>query len=55
MNRTVKDATLKVFPYDDIQGPKAHVTAFVHRLQFLQTPQGHPVANPIPGLQCLDQ
>jgi transposase-like protein len=29
MNRTVKDATLKVYHYDDLQSLKAHVLAFV--------------------------
>ena len=29
MNRTVKDATVKVFHYDDLESLKAHVLAFV--------------------------
>lgn len=29
MNRTVKDATVKAFHYDDIDSLKAHVLAFV--------------------------
>jgi len=34
MNRTVKDATLKVFHYDTIQSLKAHVIAFVTAYNF---------------------
>ena len=29
MNRTIKDATVKVFHYDDLHSLKAHVLAFV--------------------------
>jgi hypothetical protein len=29
MNRTIKDATVKVFHCDDLEGLKAHVLAFV--------------------------
>jgi hypothetical protein len=34
MNRTIKDATLKVFHYDDLQSLKAHVLAFVTAYNF---------------------
>jgi hypothetical protein len=29
MNRTIKDATVKVFHYEDLESLKAHVLAFV--------------------------
>lgn len=29
MNRTIKDATVKVYHYDDLESLKAHVLAFV--------------------------
>ena len=29
MNRTIKDATVKVFHYEDLESVKAHVLAFV--------------------------
>jgi transposase-like protein len=34
MNRTIKDATVKVFHYDDLQSIKAHVLAFVTAYNF---------------------
>ena len=34
MNRTVKDATVKVFHYDDLESLKAHVLAFVTAYNF---------------------
>ena len=34
MNRTIKDATVKVFHYDDIENLKAHVLAFVTSYNF---------------------
>ncbi|BCM87605.1 hypothetical protein mvi_60660 (plasmid) [Methylobacterium indicum] len=34
MNRTIKDATVKVFHYDDLQSLKAHVLAFVTAYNF---------------------
>lgn len=34
MNRTIKDATVKVFHYDDIESLKAHVLAFVTSYNF---------------------
>jgi hypothetical protein len=30
MNRTIKDATVKVFHYEDLESLKAHVLAFVN-------------------------
>ena len=32
MNRTIKDATVKVFHYEDLESLKAHVLAFGHSL-----------------------
>ena len=29
MNRTIKDATVKVFHYEDLESLRAHVLAFV--------------------------
>ncbi len=34
MNRTIKDATVKVFHYDELKSLKAHVTAFVTAYNF---------------------
>jgi hypothetical protein len=34
MNRTIKDATVKVFHYDDPHSLKAHVLAFVTAYNF---------------------
>jgi hypothetical protein len=34
MNRTIKDATVKVFHYDDLESLKAHVVAFVAAYNF---------------------
>ena len=34
MNRTIKDATLKVFHYPDLDSLKAHVLAFVRTYNF---------------------
>jgi len=34
MNRTIKDATVKVFHYDDLESLKAHVLAFVAAYNF---------------------
>ena len=34
MNRTIKDATVKVFHYDDLHSLKAHVLAFVTAYNF---------------------
>lgn len=34
MNRTIKDATVKVFHYDDLESLKAHVQAFVTAYNF---------------------
>ena len=34
MNRTVKDATVKVFHYPDLESLKAHVLAFVTAYNF---------------------
>jgi len=34
MNRTIKDATVKVFHYDDLLSLKAHVLAFVTACNF---------------------
>ena len=34
MNRTIKDATVKVFHYDDLESLKAHVMAFVNAYNF---------------------
>ena len=34
MNRTIKDATVKVFHYDDLESLKAHVLAFVTAYNF---------------------
>jgi transposase InsO family protein len=34
MNRTIKDATIKVYPYDDLESLKAHVLAFVTAYNF---------------------
>ena len=34
MNRTIKDATVKLFHYDDLESLKAHVLAFVTAYNF---------------------
>ena len=34
MNRTIKDATIKTYHYDDLDNLKAHVTAFVTAYNF---------------------
>jgi len=34
MNRTIKDATVKIFHYDDLHSLKAHVLAFVTAYNF---------------------
>jgi hypothetical protein len=34
MNRTIKEATIKVFHYPDIESLKAHVLAFVSAYNF---------------------
>ena len=34
MNRTIKDATVKVYHYDDVESLKAHVRAFVTAYNF---------------------
>src|SRR5258708_18439175 len=34
MNRTIKDATVKVYHYDDLESLKAHVLAFVTAYNF---------------------
>lgn len=34
MNRTVKDATIKTYHYDDLESLKAHVLAFVTAYNF---------------------
>jgi hypothetical protein len=34
MNRTIKDATVKVFHYEDLETLKAHVLAFVAAYNF---------------------
>lgn len=47
MNRTIKDATVKVYHYDDLESLKAHVMAFV--TAFRQTSQGATMANAISG------
>ena len=47
MNRTIKDATLKVFHYPDLESLKAHVLAFVDDLQLRQAPQGAAVENAV--------
>lgn len=37
MNRTIKDATVKVYHYDDLKGLKVHVLAFVTAYNFANT------------------
>lgn len=34
MNRTIKDATVKVYHYDDLESLKAHVLTFVSAYNF---------------------
>ena len=34
MNRTVKDATIKVYHYEDLKSLKAHVLAFINAYNF---------------------
>ena len=34
MNRTIKDATIKTYHYDDLESLKAHVMAFVTAYNF---------------------
>src|SRR5215211_2548767 len=58
MNRTVKDATIKVFHYPDLESLKAHILAFVMAYNFAkhlspstfrQAPEAAAMANPLPG------
>jgi hypothetical protein len=37
MNRTIKDATVKAFHYEDLESLKAHVLAFVAAYNFAST------------------
>ena len=54
MNRTIKDATVKVYHYDDLGSLKAHVLAFVTAYNFAK--QGPAMANALSGhLRGLDQ
>ena len=46
MNRTIKDATTKVFHYPDLESLKAHVLAFVAAYNS-QTPQSAAMANAV--------
>ena len=55
MNRTIKDATIKTYHYDDLDNLKAHVTAFVTAYNFRQTSEGTEMADPISShLRSLD-
>src|SRR3954469_23855839 len=49
MNRTVKDATIKVFHYPDLESLKAHIRAFVMAYNFAKHLQAAAMANPLPG------
>jgi hypothetical protein len=54
MNRTTKDATVKVFHYEDLESLKAHVLAFVTAYNFAKHLKA--MANALSGhLQCLDE
>ena len=49
MNRTIKDATVKVFHYHDLESLKAHVLAFVTAYNFakhLKRSDGEPPSRP---------
>jgi hypothetical protein len=37
MNRTVKEATVRIFQYEDIESLKAHVLSFVTAYNFANT------------------
>ena len=47
MNRTIKDATLKIFHYPDLDALKAHVLAFVTAYNFAKHLKAL-MANPVP-------
>ena len=49
MNRTIKDATVKVFHYEDLESLKGHVLAFVAADNFAQTPQGAALDDSVPN------
>ena len=50
MNRTIEDATVKVYHYDDLKRLRAHVPAFVTALQLRQIPPGPAMANAMSGI-----
>src|SRR5271156_4978758 len=55
MNRTIKDATVKVFHYDDLHSLKAR-PGLRHRLQLRQALEGPEMANTLSGhLRGLDE
>ena len=47
MNRTIKDATIKTYHYDDLDNLKAHVTAFVTAYNFAKHLKALEMADPI--------
>ena len=47
MNRTVKEATVRAFHYDDLVSLKTHVLSFVTAYNFAK-PQGTEVENTLP-------
>ena len=49
MNRTIKDATVKVFHYEDLESLKAHVLAFVTAYNFAKHLKGAKMANALSG------
>jgi hypothetical protein len=51
MNRTIKDATLKVFHYPDLDSLKAHVLAFVRTYNFAKAPEGLALEDALRGHQ----
>jgi hypothetical protein len=46
MNRTIKDATVKTYHYDDLESLKAHVLAFVVPYNFAKHPKVYAGARP---------
>jgi len=51
MNRTIKDATVKTYHYDDLESLEAHLLAFV---QMRHAPEGPALVNAL-DLRRLDQ
>ena len=47
MNRTVKEATVKTFHYQDLESLQAQILAFVSAYKFCQTHESHPLEHAV--------